>query len=43
LLYRVSLIADGEHTRSKLQLALFEAMRERGFRLARLTSAERPA
>jgi small-conductance mechanosensitive channel len=43
LLYRVSLIADGEHTRSKLQLALFDAMRERGFRLARLTSAERPA
>jgi small-conductance mechanosensitive channel len=43
LLYRVSLIADGEHTRSKLQLALFDAMRERGFRLARFTSAERPA
>ncbi len=43
LLYRVSLIADGQHTRSKLQLALFDSMRERGFRLARLTSAERPA
>lgn len=43
LLYRVSLIGDSEHTRSSLQLSLFEAMRDRGFRLAKLTSAERPA
>ena len=43
LLYRVSLIADGEHTRSNLQVALFEALRDRGFRLAKLAPAERPA
>jgi small-conductance mechanosensitive channel len=40
LLYRVSFVSEGEHTRSNLQVAMFDAMRERGFRLARLSSAE---
>jgi hypothetical protein len=40
LLYRVSFVSEGEHTRSNLQVAMFDAMRERGFRLARLSPAE---